>query len=605
MAKRQNSTVTEPRAHRKTTNHGNGARSSDVALEPLQKVPTGIKGLDEVSGGGLPQGRTTIVCGGPGCGKTMLGLEFLVRGAQQFNEPGVLIAFEETPQEMAKNIASLGFDLNKLVADKKLALDYVYIEPSEIQETGEYDLEGLFIRLQHAIDSVGAKRVVLDTIEALFSGFSSPSILRAELRRLFRCLKDRQLTSVITAEKGEGSFTRQGLEEYVSDCVILLDHRVQEQISTRRLRIVKYRGTKHGADEYPFLIDEDGMSILPITSTAMQYGVSNDRVLTGISDLDQMFEGKGFYRGSTVLISGTAGSGKTTIAASFTDAACRRGERCMYVSFEESVAQVARNMSSVGIDLEQWAKKGLLLHEAWRPTQYGMEMHLLQIHKLVDRVKPDNVIVDPITNLVASGVGREVYSMLLRLMDYLKGRQITTIVTSLTKGGDELEQTGVGISSLIDTWILCKDLELNGERNRCLHVLKSRGMAHSNQVREFIMSAEGIRLVPAYVGSGVVLTGSSRLAQEAKEKAASLIVEQDVERKKQALEQKRYALEAQIKALQAEFAAEELEVDRTVRIQQARAAQVEQEREAMTRSRMERSAPQSDSAMASTAGGAK
>jgi circadian clock protein KaiC len=572
---------------------------------PLQKVPTGIKGLDEVSGGGLPQGRTTIVCGGPGCGKTMLGLEFLVRGAQQFNERGVLIAFEETPQEMAKNIASLGFDLNKLVAEKKLALDYIYIEPSEIQETGEYDLEGLFIRLQHAIDSVGAKRVVLDTIEALFSGFSNPSILRAELRRLFRWLKDRQLTTVITAEKGDGSFTRQGLEEYVSDCVILLDHRVQEQISTRRLRIVKYRGTKHGADEYPYLIDEEGMSVLPITSTVMQHTVSSDRVLTGISDLDQMLEGKGFYRGSSVLISGTAGSGKTTISASFADAACRRGERCLFIGFEESVAQVARNMMSVGIDLDQWAKKGLLVHEAWRPTQYGMEMHLLQIHKLVERVKPDNVIVDPITNLLASGAGREVYSMLLRLMDYLKSRQITTLFTSLTKGGEDLEQTEVGISSLIDTWILCKDLELNGERNRCLHVLKSRGMAHSNQIREFLMTSEGIRLVPAYVGSGVVMTGSSRLAQEAKEKAAALIVEQDVERKRQALEQKRYALEAQIKALQSEFAAEEAEVDRVVQNQQARDVQTEQEREAMSRSRSEGSDRQTDSAMANVAAGAK
>jgi circadian clock protein KaiC len=461
----------------------------------LPKAPTGIAGLDEISNGGLPRGRTTIVCGGPGCGKTMLAMEFLIRGVQEFNEPGVLVTFEETPQEMERNVSSLGFDIKKIVEQKKLYLDFIYVEPSEIQETGDYDLEGLFIRLQHAVDSVGAKRIVLDTLEALFSGFSNQGVLRAELRRLFRWLKDRNLTTVITAEKGENLLTRHGLEEYVSDCVILLDHRVRDQISTRRLRIVKYRGTSHGADEYPFLIDSQGISVLPVTSLELRHNVSNERVSTGIADLDEMLGGKGFFRGTSVLISGTAGSGKTTMVSSFVNAACARGERCLFVGFEESVEQVGRNMESVGLDLKQWRDQGLLVHEAWRPSQYGIELHLLRIHKLIETVKPQHVVIDPITNLITGSQQKEVYSMLVRLMDYLKGKNITSIFTNLNADSDKLEQTDIGISSLTDTWILCRDLELNGERNRCVYILKSRGMHHSNQIREFVMTREGIHLV--------------------------------------------------------------------------------------------------------------
>jgi circadian clock protein KaiC len=570
----------------------------------LPKAPTGIRGLDEISGGGLPRGRTTIVCGGPGCGKTMLGMEFLIRGAQEFDEPGVLVAFEETPQEMERNVASLGFDLKNLVQRKKLVLDYVYVEPSEIQETGDYDLEGLFIRLQHAVDSVGAKRICLDTLEALFSGFSNDGVLRAELRRLFRWLKDRNLTTVITAEKGEKTLTRHGLEEYVSDCVILLDHRIREQISTRRLRIVKYRGTSHGADEYPFLIDDKGISVLPVTSLEMQHEVSNERVPTGIADLDEMLGGKGFYRGSSVLISGTAGSGKTTMAASFVEAACRRGERCLFVGFEESVDQVARNMGSVGVDLKQGAGKGLLVHEAWRPSQYGIEMHLLRIHKLIDAVNPQHVVIDPITNLITGSAQKDVYSMLVRLMDYLKSRKITAVFTNLTVDGDALEQTDIGISSLTDTWILCRDQELNGERNRCVYILKSRGMPHSNQVREFVMSHEGIRLIPPYIGSGVVLTGSTRIAQEAKERADALIRSQEIDQRQEALERKRGAVEAQIKVLKMDFAAEELELERIIAQQQSREKQLEQERDAMNRIRTGAPEQTTDSALVKGAGDA-
>lgn len=539
-------------------------------LLPLRKAPTGIRGLDDITGGGLPQGRTTIICGGPGCGKTMLGIEFLVRGALQFDEPGVLMAFEETPSDIASNVASLGFDIQDLADRKKLFLDYVHVEPSEIQETGEYDLEGLFIRLQSAVETVGAKRVMFDTVEALFSGFSNPGILRAEFRRLFRWLKDRDLTAVITAERGEGNLTRQGLEEYVSDCVILLDHRIREQISARRLRIVKYRGTRHGADEYPFLIDEQGMSILPLTSLQLQHKVSDERVSTGVPDLDEMLEGKGFYRGSSILVSGTAGSGKTSLSASFADAACRRGERTLYIDFEESKDQVARNMKSIGIDLEQWSASGVLFHQAWRPTQSGLEMHLLRIHKLVEKVQPQFVIVDPITSLIDSSSNEEVYSMLLRMIDFLKNRGITAIFVSLTYGGENLENTRLGISSLADTWILLRDVEFNGERNRCLYVLKSRGMAHSNQVREFIMTAHGIQLIPAYIGSGGVLTGSSRLAQEARERDEARLKQQDIEQRQRQAERKRIALQAEIASLQAQCSDVDKESEALAREKQER-----------------------------------
>ena len=539
-------------------------KSQSRSLPGLQKAATGIKGLDEISAGGLPRGRTSIVCGGPGCGKTMLALEFLVRGAEEFGEPGVLLAFEETPEEMARNVASLGFDLKGLCDKKKLFLDFVRIEPSEIHETGDYDLEGLFLRLQYAIDSIGAKRVVLDTLEALFSGFPNQALLRSELRRLFRWLKERGLTSLVTAEKGDGTLTRQGLEEYVSDCVILLDHRINEQISTRRLRIVKYRGTRHGADEFPFLIDERGLSVLPLTSLGLNHKVSKERVSTGVPDLDAMMQGKGYYRGSSVLITGTAGSGKTTLVSHFADACCRRGERCLFIGFEESTDQLFRNAATIGIDLNQGVKQGLLFHHAWRPTQYGMEMHLLRIHKLLDEIKPRSIILDPISNLIMGSSAHDVRSMLMRLIDFLKEKGVTALLSSLTQGGDHLEATNEHISSLIDTWILLRDIEQSGERNRCLYVLKSRGMAHSNQLREFVITSQGIRLIPAYIGSGRVFTGSARLVQEAKDAAEALARRQAVELKQGELSAKREELETRIRSLRAQYESEEKEMMRMI-----------------------------------------
>lgn len=470
------------------------ATKQNNRVKLLPKAPTGIPGMDEITGGGLPKGRPTLVAGGAGCGKTLFAMEFLVNGAIEYNEPGVFVAFEENAEELAQNVASLGFDLKKLSKQKKLIVDHVRVERSEIQETGDYDLEGLFIRLGHAIDSIGAKRVVLDTIEALFSALSNQGILRAELHRLFRWLKDKGVSAVITAERGEGTMTRFGLEEYVADCVILLDHRVTEQVSTRRLRIVKYRGTLHGTNEYPFLISKYGISVLPITSLGLEHRASSDRISTGVKELDEMLGSKGFYRGSSILLSGGAGTGKTTLASAFVDAACRRGERCLYFAFEESTNQILRNMRSVGIDLAPCVKKGLLQFHVARPSQYGLEMHLVTMYDLVKEFKPSIVILDPMTDFATVGNAAEIKAAVTRIIDFLKSNQITGLFVSVVSGGEAVDQSVVGVSSLIDAWISLRNLESNGERHRGLFVLKSRGMAHSNQIRSFKLTDDGIKL---------------------------------------------------------------------------------------------------------------
>jgi circadian clock protein KaiC len=561
--------------------------STPESRPQLPKAPTGIQGLDEITGGGLPKGRPTLICGGAGCGKTLLAMEFLVRGATEFDEPGVFMAFEEAAKDLAQNVASLGFDLNNLVTRKKMVLDFVYIERSEIEESGEYDLEGLFIRLGHAIDSIGAKRVVLDTIESLFSGLPNPLILRAELRRLFRWLKDKGVTAIITGERGEGTLTRQGLEEYVSDCVIVLDHRVSEQTSSRRMRVVKYRGSTHGTNEYPFLIDEDGISVLPVTSLILQHIASSERVSTGIPRLDAMLGGAGYYRGSSVLVSGTAGTGKSSFAAHFAEAACRRGERVLYFSFEESYSQIMRNMRSIGINLEPWVKKGLLQFHANRSSFAGLETHLAMKHKVINEFKPQVVILDPLNSFVIGDNEIEVKAMLIRLVDFLKTKQITGFFTSLTSSGGTIEQTDVAISSLIDTWLVLRGIEIGGERNRGLSILKSRGMAHSNQIREFLLTDHGVELCDVYVGPGGVLTGTARLAQEANEQAGKLTRQQEVERRQLELERKRKVLEAQIGAMRTEFEAQEAEILKIISQEQARDALLAQERVDMGLSRNE------------------
>ncbi|HEX5717480.1 MAG TPA: circadian clock protein KaiC [Thermoanaerobaculia bacterium] len=550
----------------------------------ILKAPTGIPGLDEITAGGLPAGRPTLICGSAGCGKTLMAMEFLVRGATEYGEPGVFMSFEEGIQELTENVRSLGFDLDELVEQEKLVMDYVHVERSEIEETGEYDLEGLFIRLGFAIDSIGARRVVLDTLEVLFGGLQNESILRAELRRLFRWLKDRGVTAVITGERGEGALTRHGLEEYVSDCVILLDHRLTDQLATRRLRVVKYRGSLHGTNEYPFLIDERGIEVLPVTSLSLAHEASSEYVSSGVPGLDEMLDGQGFFRGSSVLISGTAGTGKTSIGAHFVDAACRRGERCVYFAFEESRSQVVRNMRSIGIDLQPWVDEGLLVFHASRPTLHGLERHLVTMYKIIRDFRPRVVVVDPITNFLAVGGEEEVKSMLMRLIDFLKQHQVTALFSSLVHG-DFAEQTEVGVSSLMDAWLLLRQNELSGERNRTIYVLKSRGMAHSNQLREVLLTGEGIRLVDPYLGSDGALTGAARLAQEAREKAAAMARQQEVERRRRELTRKREALEARLEALRLEFEAEQEETERIIAQEEAREARLLEDRTDMARVR--------------------
>ena len=528
--------------------------------EPLlgiPKCPTGIAGLDQITEGGLPQGRPTLICGSAGCGKTILAMEFLVRGASEFNEPGVFMSFEETDKELAQNVRSMGFDLAALIARKKLYMDYVRVERSEIEESGAYDLEGLFIRLGTAIDAVGAKRVVLDTIESLFSGFANTRLLRAELRRLFTWLKARGVTSVITAESGEGRLTREGIEEFVADCVILLDHRVEEQTSIRRLRVVKYRGTLHGTSEYPFLIGRTGFSVMPLSSLKLDHKAPTERISSGIPRLDTMLGGKGFYRGTSILLSGAAGTGKSSLSAHFARAACQRGERVLYMASEQSPDEVLRNMRSIGVDLEPWIKRELLSFYAARPGSFGLEKHLVTIHDATANFNPQVVIIDPITNFMSVGGSLEVKSMVTRLIDVFKSRSITAMFTSLTSGDSAPEMSEIGISSQMDTWILLRNIESNGERNRGLYVLKSRGMAHSNQIREFVLTEHGIELLDVYVGASGLVTGSARVALEAQERAAEAERKRQLQGKSVEMKQKRRQLEAQIARLRLEFELEE------------------------------------------------
>ncbi len=563
------------------------AKKTEPPPEGISKCPTGIRGLDQITSGGLPRGRPTLVCGGAGCGKTLFGMEFLIHGAAEFNEPGVCMTFEETPEELARNVASLGFDLDDLVKRKKLAIDYVFLERSLVEETGEYDLEALFVRLGAAVDSIKATRVLIDSVEALFAGLQNESILRAELRRLFRWLKERKLTAVITGERGDGTLTRHGLEEYISDCVILLDHRIDDTVFTRRLRVVKYRGSTHGTNEYPFLIDSEGISVLPVTAIELKHSASEERISTGIAELDEMLGGKGLYRGSSVLISGTAGTGKTSLGAHFADASCARGERCLFLSFEESPEQILRNTQSIGIDLRRWVDRGLLRFYADRPTTFGLEMHLVKVHKIVEEFNPATVVIDPISALLQSGTAYETRGMLTRLIDFLKQREITAVMTALTQGGEAAERTTVDVSSIVDTWLLLRDIEIGGERNRGLYVLKARGLAHSNQIREFLLTDKGVKLQDVYLSQGnSLLTGSARLAQEAKDRDQKLVARQEVERKRLFLEQRRKALQAQMASLQVDLDAQEQELNQLTAQQDFRSAEATEERARMTKKRM-------------------
>lgn len=541
------------------------------------KTPTGVDGLDEITEGGFPQGRPILICGAAGCGKTLLSMQFLIKGITDYNEPGVFMSFEEPSKDLSLNVRSLGFDLEQLKADNKLVVDYVRVERSEIEEAGEYDLDGLFIRLGYAIDSVKATRVVLDTLESLFAGLDNQAILRAELRRLFHWLKEKGVTAVITGERGESnSLTRQGLEEYVSDCVILLDHRVIEQVSTRRLRIVKYRGSTHGTNEYPFLIDENGISVLPITSLKLDNEVSSDIVSTGVPGLDEMFYKGGFYRGSNILVSGTAGTAKTTVACYFADEQCKKGEKIIYFAFEESPQQLVRNMKSIGIDLQQHINNGNLTIHSSRPSLNGLELHLLTLRKMIKEYQPTTIIIDPISNLISVGSEHEVRSMLVRLIDMLKANNITAMFTSLNKQTDSLrpDLAEESVSSLVDTWITVRDMEGIGERNRGIFIIKARGMGHSNQVREFIITGSGIELLDIELGPEGILTGAARQFNERNKRLTQIKLQSELDRKDREIARKRRVLEANIEALKNEFESveEELNLLKSTEAMQEKAA---------------------------------
>ncbi|CAD0002979.1 circadian clock protein KaiC [Flavobacterium chungangense] len=549
-------------------------KKSKIHSFTFPKTPTGVDGLDEITDGGFPKGRPTLICGGAGCGKTLLSMQFLIKGITEYKEPGVFMSFEEPSDDLTLNVKSLGFDLEKLKAEKKLVVDHVRVERSEIEEAGEYDLDGLFIRLGHAIDSIKAKRVVLDTIESLFAGLDNQAILRAELRRLFHWLKTKGVTAIITGERGEATLTRQGLEEYVSDCVIVLDHRVIEQVSTRRLRIVKYRGSTHGTNEYPFLIDEDGISVLPITSLKLDNEVSSEVISTGVPGLNEMFQGGGFYRGSNILVSGTAGTAKTTIGCYFANEQCKNKEKTIYFAFEESPHQLVRNMRSIGIDMDVHIKKGLLQIHSARPSLNGLELHLLTLRKLIREFKPTTIIIDPISNLISVGSEHEVRSMLVRLIDMLKAHNITALFTSLNKQTDNFrpDLAEESVSSLVDTWITVRDMEGIGERNRGIFIIKARGMGHSNQVREFVINNNGIELLDVELGPNGILTGAARQTYRFKKTVSDIKLQNEISRKDREIARKRKVLEANIEALKNEFesAEEELSILRATEELQAK-----------------------------------
>jgi circadian clock protein KaiC len=528
-----------------------------MSMKHLPKTPTGIDGFDELTGGGVPTGRPTLLCGAAGCGKTLFAMTFLVSGAQKYDEPGVFMSFEEHADDLTANVASLGYDLDALVAQKRLVIDHVMLARNDIEETGDYDLEGLFVRLDYAITQVGAKRVVLDTIETLFSSFSDVGLLRAELRRLFEWLKTRGVTAIITGERGDGHLTRFGIEEYISDCVVLLDNRIVDQVATRRLRVVKYRGSSHGTNEYPFLIDGQGISVFPVTSAGLDHHTSDEIVSSGVTQLDNMFDRRGYFRSSSILISGLAGTGKTTFAASFIDACCRKKEKCLYFAFEESPKQIVRNMESIGINLNQHIEAGLLQFEAARPSLYGVEMHLAKMHRDIRLFNPSIVVIDPISAF--RGPTTEVNSILLRLIDLLKSHAITALFTSLSSVDETMNESDHCISSLMDSWISLSNISSNGELNRILYVLKARGMGHSNQLREYQITSNGISVIPAYIGAAGVLTGSARVTQEASEREHVAIAQQENDGHVRLLARKRQVVERQIEDMLAELAAAEKE----------------------------------------------
>ena len=553
-----------------------------VAAGPaMAKSPSGIPGLDQITEGGLPRGRVSLVAGSAGTGKTLLGLQFLVAGARQYGEPGVLVTFEESAAKVADDVRSLGFDLEQLQRDGLLVVLAFRVDPAEIVATGSFDFEPLFLVLDDAIKRIGAQRVVLDTIEVLFGAFGDGSIVRAELNRLAKWLGERGVTSIVTGEHGDNTLTRHGIEEYVTDCVITLDHRAHDEISTRRLRVVKYRGSAHGTNEFPFLISARGFIVLPITSVSLKYGAPEDRIATGVERLDHMLGG-GIFRGASVMVTGTAGTGKTSLAACLADAACARGERVLWVSYEESPAQILRNMRSIGIGLQQWLDTGLLRIWAARPSQFGLEAHLAILAQLIEEEPPSVAVLDGLSSFTRTGTSQEVISTVARKFDLLRSRGITVMATTL---GDGDEPSTVSISSMVDTWLLVRNIEANGERNRLLFVLKSRGSAHSDQVREFVLTDHGIELPDVYLGPTGVLTGSARLAHEAAERETAVRQDADLESRRRELRRGIAERQAHLVAVQDQLDADRAEIDWIGLAEQHRAAELNTDRLAMAAQR--------------------
>ena len=553
----------------------------------LPKAPTGIRGLDEITRGGLPRGRSTLVTGGTGSGKTLLGLHFLVAGAREHGEPGVLVTFEESAEKVSANVASLGFDLDALQRDQLLVVHAFRVDPAELVETGEFDLEPLFLLLGDTIERIGAKRVVLDTIELLFSAFQDQAIVRAELGRLFRWLEDRAVAAIVTGERGDSGLTRHGIEEYVSDCVIVLDHRIHEEISTRRLRVLKYRGSAHETNEYPFLISARGFVVLPITSVALDYGAPDERISTGLARLDHMLGG-GLFRGSTLMVSGTAGTGKTSLGAHVLNSACERGEHALMVLLEESPDQVLRNMRSLGLDLRPWVETGLLRIWAARPSAFGLETHLAILAELIEEEKPAVTMLDGIASLSHGILTPEVTSIVARQVDLLKSRGITSVITAL---GQEEDVGAVSVSAMVDTWLQLRNIEANGERNRLMFVLESRGTAHSNQVREFVLTDHGIELLDVYIGAAGVLAGSARVTQQATERDEELRIAEELARRRRELHRSVIEREAHLVAVQDQLDAERTEINRIDLREGHQVADTEADRSTMAARRWADAAP--------------
>ncbi|WP_240236172.1 circadian clock protein KaiC [Nocardioides sp. CFH 31398] len=513
----------------------------------LEKAATGIEGFDDITFGGLPRARATIVTGAAGSGKSMFGVEFLAQGARAYGEPGVLLSFEETADELVANAASIGVDLRAMADEGTLVVDSAAGDLDDLVQSGAFDLEGLLLRLAAAIDAVGARRVVLDTVETLFSTLPDETTVRREFARLLRWLKERDLTVVVTAERGQqGRLTRHGIEEYVSDCVVVLDHRVEDEVATRRMRVAKYRGSPHGTNEFPFLISGRGLVVMPLHHDELTE-VSEERVSLGIPELDTMVGG-GVFRGSTIMISGSAGTGKTSIAACAADAACRRGEKALFLSFEEPSGQVVRNMRSIGLDLQHWIDKGLLVVQHMRPAITGLEAHLASLHMILDEHPAEVVVLDAVASLSRGVASYASASAVARDIAMLRLRGATTVLTALAGTHDD-PHTDVSASSLVDAWLLVRNVENDGERNRLLMTIKNRGSFHSNQVREFLLTDDGPRLVDVFVGPDGVLTGSAREQQEARDASTEDARRRDQERRRASIERRREEVEAQIATL--------------------------------------------------------